>query len=80
MTTKALPLTKEEVLKKLITHASDSLVFDVYARIQGDRRAGGLQWSRPGGLKSWTQLVSEAVWEGALTIEEAALFLMEVNR
>ncbi len=70
---------KEKVLRKLITHASDSLVLDVYARIQEDRKAGGLQWNRPGGLKSWTQLASEAVWEGALTIEEAALFLMEID-
>jgi hypothetical protein len=75
-----MALRKDEVLKKLIARASDSLVLDVYARIQEDRRVWGGQWVRPGGVKSWTELVTEALQEGALTIEEAAFFLVEIRR
>jgi hypothetical protein len=71
-----MSFTREEILKKLITRASDSLVLDIYARIEGDRRAWGSQWIRPGGMKSWTELVTEALREGALTIEEAAFLLV----
>ena len=75
-----MAFTKEEILKKLITRASDGLVLDVYARIQEDRRLWGIQWIRPGAVKSWTELVDEALREGALTIEEAASLLMETRR
>jgi len=73
-------LTKDEVLKKLITRASDPLVRDVYARIQQDRRPWGDQWIRPGAVKSWTELLNDALREGALTIEEAAFLLVETCR
>ena len=75
-----ISFTRDEILKKLVTRASDSLVLDVYARIQEDRRAWGTQWIRPGAVKSWTELVDEALREGALTIEEAASLLMETRR
>lgn len=74
-----MSFTRDEVLKRLITQASDSLVLDVYARIQEDRRPSGSQWIRPGAVKSWTELVHEALREGALTIEEAAFFLLEMR-
>lgn len=69
-----------EMLKKLIARRSDSLVLDVYARIQEDRRPWGRQWIRPGAVKSWTELVSESLREVALTIEEAAFLLVEMRR
>jgi hypothetical protein len=75
-----MSFTKDEVLKKMITRASDGLVLDVYARIQQDRRPWGDQWIRPGAVKSWTELVHEALREGALTIEEAAFLLVETRR
>ncbi len=80
MTTTTMSFTNDGLLKKLITRASDSLVLDVYARIQEDRRAWGSQWIRPGAVKSWAELVHEALREGALTIEEAAFLLVEMRR
>ncbi len=75
-----IAFTKDEVLKRLITRASDSLVLDVYARIQEDRRPWGNQWIKPGEVKSWTELAHEALRERALTIEEAAFLLVETCR
>jgi len=75
-----MAFTKDEVLKKLITRASDNLVLDVYARIQQDRRPWGDQWIRPGAVKTWSELMNEALREGALTIEEAAFLLVETRR
>jgi len=80
MTTMTMTFTKDGILKKLITRTSDSLVLDVYARIQEDRRPWGIQWIRPGAVKSWTELVSESLREGALTIEEGAFLLLETRR
>lgn len=79
-TMRTMAFTKDEVLKKLITRASDNLVLDVYARIQQDRRPWGDQWIRPGAVKTWSELMNEALREGALTIEEAAFLLMETRR
>jgi len=64
----------------LIARRSDSLVLDVYARIQEDRRPWGSQWIRPEAVKSWTEFVHEALRERALTIEEAAFLLVEMRR
>jgi len=77
---RTMSFTKDEVLKKLLTRGSDSLVLDLYARIQEDRRPWGIQWIRPGAVKSWTELVSESLREGALTIEEGAFLLLETRR
>ncbi len=74
-----MSFTRDEILKKLITRASDSLVLDVYARIQQDRRVWGGQRIRREGVKSWTEVVSDALRERALTIEEAALLLEETS-
>ncbi len=75
----AISLTQDEVLKKLITRASDSLVLDVYARMREDRRLRGSERIRTGAAKSWTELVNEALREGALTVEEAALVLLQIR-
>jgi len=75
-----ISFTRDEILKKLVTRASDSLVLDVYARIQEERRPWGSQWIRPGAVKGWAELVHEALREGALTIEEAAYLLLETRR
>jgi hypothetical protein len=72
-----MSLTKDDVLKKLILRASDGLVLQVYARMQADRfpRNGSHSGSDP--VKSWIDLVLEAVREGAVTIEEGAILLYE---
>lgn len=72
-------LTKDEVMRNLITRASDSLVLEVYARIQADRRPWGAQWIAPGAVKTWGELVYAALREGALTAEEAAFLLDELG-
>jgi hypothetical protein len=74
-----MSFTQDEILKKLITRASDRLVLDVYARVQEDWRPWGILRLWPGGLKSWVELASEALREGALTIEEAAFLLVETR-
>lgn len=72
--------TKDEVLKKLIARASDSLVLEVYARIQADWRTWPPRWgTRPGAVKSWTELVEAAVREGTLAAEEGAFLLREMG-
>lgn len=73
-------LTRDDVMKKLIIRASDGLVLEVYARIQADRNPWGTQWIGPGEIKTWAELVDAALREGALTIEEGALLLLEKCR
>ncbi len=72
-------LTRDEILKRMITRASNSLILDVYARIEEDWKPWGVQLIRPDVVKSWEELVVAAVREGALAIEEAALLLDEVK-
>jgi hypothetical protein len=66
-----------DILGKLIARRPDSLLLDVYARVQEDRRLWGSQWIRPGAVKSWIELVNDALREGALTMEEEAFLPVE---
>lgn len=71
---------KDEVLKKLISRASDGLVLEVYARIEADRTRWRVPWgTRPGAVKSWTELMDAAVREGTLTPAEAILLFGETG-
>lgn len=65
-----------ELIRRLITHASDDLVEEIYRRILSDKQIEGDQ--RPSEkltAKSWEQITGQAVKEGILTEEEGALLL-----
>ncbi len=71
---------KDEVLRKLLARASDGLVLEAYARIEADRKRWRVpRGTRPGAVKTWTDLMDAAVREGTLTPAEAILLLGETG-
>lgn len=68
------------LLKRIIEHASDSTVRDVYIRILGDRRAERGPGAPPETIPSWEQIAARVVDEGVLTREEASRLLAGVKK
>lgn len=61
----------DDLLKRIIEQASDSLAEDVYQRILVDRRAERGQMALHGVVSAWEELAARAEAEGILNQEEA---------
>lgn len=60
------------LIRRLIIKASNGLVEDIYTRIVQDRR----RWVPiKGKARTWKEIMDQAVKEGIITEEEAALLL-----
>lgn len=69
----------QELLKRIIEHASDSLARNVYRRMLMDRRAARGQLPLRGTVPTWEDIVARAVDEATLTRKEATRLLVEVR-
>ncbi len=69
----------QELLKRIIEQASDSLAGSVYQRMLMDRRPPRGQLPLRGTVPTWEEIVARAVGEATLSREEATRLLAEVR-
>ncbi len=69
----------QELLKRIIEQASDSLAGRVYQRMLMDRRAVRGQLHLHGTVATWEDILTRAVKEATLTREEATRLLAEAR-
>lgn len=69
----------DDLFKRIIEQASDSLADDVYRRILADRRAERGQTTLPGMVSPWEDIAARAVEEGILNDEEASRLVVRAQ-